>query len=128
LRGKRIKIVAPDPMHPSDITFTRLDTGEAIQNIEEARVEWKAGYITRITLWLVRVDYSAQQVSHEAVVCDAPEIDITALVYQPDVVSETLIGIHDAAWDRLVIAEIMRLRAENEQLKKAQSHEADLQH
>ena len=78
LKGKRIKITSTDLEHPTQTTFTRLDTNEVIGNIEEAQIVWKPGYVTRATLWLVRIDSEKCEVNHETVVCDA-EIDVVAL-------------------------------------------------
>src|SRR5690348_11426437 len=91
LKGKRIKIVS-DGLLCHATTFTRLDTNEPIENVYRAHIEWEAGRIIRVTLWLIRVDYAARQVNQEAVVCDNPELEVTALASHEEAVNEE-------AWD-----------------------------
>jgi hypothetical protein len=120
LKGKRIKIVS-DGFVYHQASFIRLDTNEPIQNVYRAHIDMEAGRIIRVTLWLIRVDYSAKQVNQEAVVCDNPELEITALASSEEAVNEE-------GWDwetvlvRSLTDENERLRAEIDHLKAQPVH------
>lgn len=108
LKGKRIRIVS-DGIMAHEATFIRLDTNEVIQNVCSARLDWEAGRILSVTLWLVRVDSVAKQMKREAVVVDNPVVDAQSLAYRDEAVNEE-------AWDTDIWL-IRELEHENERLR-----------
>lgn len=108
LKGKRIRIISDDVV-ATHATFIRLDTGEIIENIRSARLEWDAGRILSVTLWLIHVDYANKCVAQETVVLNNPELDVHALVYREDAANEEM-------WDQEIYL-IRSLADENERLR-----------
>ena len=86
LKGQVIKIVSSSSAF-DDVTFAYHDTGEIIQNVYRASIEWQPGYHNRVTLWLVIPATPRQPMVHEAIMCDAI-VDMQALVYHMPAVGE----------------------------------------
>lgn len=85
LKGNRIRITN-DGIIAAHMVITRLDTNEPVENVRRIIIDAEAGGIVRATLWLVHIYDRA--VHEEAVVCENPELALSAHVSVPDAIEE----------------------------------------